>query len=103
MVTFVKEQRDKDPQLLLLNGGDDFMGNEWDRHTGMDPPAAFMKLLRPDAMVSPSHLTEGVPQVLLAGNWLAATFILRIIQEYGSQEAPHHGSGFDSCRGYGLV
>jgi 2',3'-cyclic-nucleotide 2'-phosphodiesterase (5'-nucleotidase family) len=26
MVTFVKEQRQQDPDLLLLNAGDDFIG-----------------------------------------------------------------------------
>jgi hypothetical protein len=138
MVTFVKDQRRKDPELLLLNGGDDFMvitvitpcvsvgipslclwggglhkgaavcdfcpgnldllnhlsdphhqhpslsahvqGNEWDRNTGIDPPAAFMKLLRPDAMVSPSHLTVPQHQLLTATTHQSAsgwTMLLR--------------------------
>lgn len=29
MATFVKQQRQLDPELLLLNAGDDFIGTEW--------------------------------------------------------------------------
>jgi 2',3'-cyclic-nucleotide 2'-phosphodiesterase (5'-nucleotidase family) len=52
MATFVKQQRQLDPDLLLLNAGNDFIGTEWDRKAGLDAPAAFMNLLAPDAMVS---------------------------------------------------
>ncbi|WIA17846.1 hypothetical protein OEZ85_009352 [Tetradesmus obliquus] len=55
MATFVKQQRLLDPQLLLLNAGDDFIGTEWDRKAGLDAPAAFMNLLAPDAMTVGNH------------------------------------------------
>lgn len=51
MSTFVKQERKQDPDLLLLNAGDDFIGTEWDRRADVDAPAAFMNLLGPDAMV----------------------------------------------------
>lgn len=51
MSTYVKQQRALDPDLLLLNAGDDFIGTEWDRKASVDAAAAFMNLLRPDAMV----------------------------------------------------
>lgn len=51
MASFVKQQRQLDPDLLLLNAGDDFIGTEWDRKAGLEAPAAFMNLLAVDAMV----------------------------------------------------
>lgn len=51
MSTYVKQQRALDPDLLLLNAGDDFIGTEWDRKASVDAAAAFMNVLGPDAMV----------------------------------------------------
>jgi hypothetical protein len=67
-------------------------GNEWDRNTGIDPPAAFMKLLRPDAMVGPSYLT--VPQLAAGGN-----SVLLSIQLDGSQRALHHAQALVTVAG----
>ena len=51
MKAFVDAERARDPQLLLLNAGDDFVGTTWDGKFGLDSPAGFMNLLAPDAMV----------------------------------------------------
>jgi 2',3'-cyclic-nucleotide 2'-phosphodiesterase (5'-nucleotidase family) len=60
MATFIKQQRLLDPDLLLLNAGDDIIGTEWDRKAGVDAPAAFMNLLGPDAMVSTANGCAGM-------------------------------------------
>jgi hypothetical protein len=51
MKTFVDKQRAEDPDLLLLNAGDDFIGTQWDREYGSKAAAFFLNKLAPDAMV----------------------------------------------------
>lgn len=51
MKAFIDSERSADPDLVLLNAGDDFVGTTWDRKFGLDSPAGFMNSLAPDVMV----------------------------------------------------
>ena len=59
MKTYVDQQRGEDPDLLLLNAGDDFIGTQWDREYGSKAAAVFLNKLAPDAMVRKAGGTEG--------------------------------------------
>jgi 2',3'-cyclic-nucleotide 2'-phosphodiesterase (5'-nucleotidase family) len=51
MKAFIDSERSADPDLVLLNAGDDFVGTTWDRKFALDSPAGFMNSLAPDVMV----------------------------------------------------
>lgn len=51
MKTYIDREREKHPNLLLINAGDDFIGTVWDGKYGLEQAAYFINMLKPTAMV----------------------------------------------------
>lgn len=55
MKAFIDNERRLDPDLLLLDAGDNLHGTMWDKKYDISMPAQFMNALQPDAMVIGNH------------------------------------------------
>jgi len=55
MKAYIDSQRAGNPNLLLLNAGDDFIGTVWDWRYGTDQAAHFLNTLNIDAMTPGNH------------------------------------------------
>lgn len=51
MKAYIDQERSNNPDLLLLNAGDDWIGTVWDWRYGTDQAAYFLNKLYIDAMV----------------------------------------------------